>query len=166
MTARYISQRLGTKTIQTASRSEPGGFGWATKTTGYAPRELLLPEDVRQLKDTRAIIFKEGHRPTLGKKIRYFQNRELKRRVLPPADVPSLDLTPPVAPTITTIEATSKIAGADNTATDDPGLDLTTQSEVIAMGQSIANLMINDTDPAAIQARAELLAALSEEAER
>ena len=166
VTARYISQRLGTKTIQTASRSEPGGFGWATKSTGYAPRELLLPEDVRQLKDTRAILFKEGHRPTLGKKIRYFQNRELKRRVLPPADVPSLDLTTPVEPTIKTIATTHTIAGADNNATVEPGSDLTTQSEIIAMGQSIANLMIDDTDPAAIQARAELLAALGEAAER
>ena len=44
--------------------------------------------------------------------------------------------------------------------------DLTTQSEVIVMCQSIANLMIDDTDPAAVQARAELLAALGEEAER
>ena len=166
MTARYISQRLGTKTIQTASRSEPGGFGWATKTTGYAARELLLPEDIRQLNNTKAIIFKEGFRPTLGKRIRYFQNRELKCRVFPPADVPLLDLTAPVDPSITTAASTHTIGGADNTATVEPNSDLTTQSEVIALGQSIANLMIDDTDPAASQARAELLAALGEGVER
>ena len=80
--------------------------------------------------------------------------------------MPLLDLTEPVAPTITTTATTHTIAGADITATVEPESDQTTLSEVIAMGQSIANLMINDTDPAAIQARAELLAALGEEAER
>ena len=79
--------------------------------------------------------------------------------------MPSLDLTPPVEPTITATATTHTIAGADNTATVETDSDLTTRSEVVAMGQSIANLMIDDTDPAATQARAELLAALGEEAE-
>ena len=91
-TTRYVAGRLGTKTIRTASRSDPGGFGWATKTTGYASRDLMLPEEVRQLNESKQIVFKEGARPTMAKKLRYFHDSALKQRLLPPSPVPRLDL--------------------------------------------------------------------------
>ena len=142
-----------------ASRSEPGGFGWATKTTGHAARDLMLPEEVRQLKDTQAIVFKEGARPVLGKKIRYFRDRAFKRRVLPPAPVPKLDLTPPKDLDITADENSDAVLSSQ-----DP--ELAAQAEIAAMGHRIAELMSAERDSDASEARAALLAALGEEADR
>jgi type IV secretion system protein VirD4 len=71
-TARYVSERLGTQTIQTVSRSFPGGGQRPTKTVSRTGRALLLPEEVRQLGPEQALIFKEGVRPVLGRKIRYY----------------------------------------------------------------------------------------------
>lgn len=89
-TAQYIAKRLGTQTIRTFSRSDsPAG---STRTSSYAARPLLLSEEVRRLNTEQAILFKEGARPAMGMKIRYYRNRDLKRRVLAPAAVPALVL--------------------------------------------------------------------------
>ena len=162
VTARYVSRRLGTKTIQTASRSEPGGFGWATKTTGHAARDLMLPEEVRQLKHTQAIVFKEGARPILGKKIRYFRDRAFKRRVLPPAPIPKLDLSPPKDLDITAHASVSNVDENPDAVLSSQYTELAAQAEIAAMGHRIAELMSAERDSDASEARAELLSALAE----
>lgn len=91
-TAMYVSKRLGTKTITVRSRSDPGGFNWSTKTTSAASRDLMLPEQVRQLKDTKEVVFKEGARPVKADKIRYYQDRAFKARLHPPMPVPKLTI--------------------------------------------------------------------------
>ncbi len=48
----------------------------------------MLPEEVRSFDDRYLMIFKEGKRPVKAKKIRYYNDRFFKKRVLPPLPVP------------------------------------------------------------------------------
>lgn len=93
-TAVYVSKRLGTKTISVRSRSAPGGFHWSTRTTSHSARDLMLPEQVRQLKDTRQIVFKENTRPVKAEKIRYYNDKVFTSRLFPKTAVPKLDIVP------------------------------------------------------------------------
>ena len=93
-TAVYVSKRLGTKTISVRSRSDPGGFNWSTKTTSHSARDLMLPEQVRQLKDTKEIVFKENTRPVKADKIRYYADKVFKSRLFPKTSVPKLEIVP------------------------------------------------------------------------
>ena len=162
-TARYVANRLGTKTIRTASRSEPGGFGWATKTTGYARRELMLPEEVRQFRATQEIIFKEGARPVKAGKLRYYKDRQLKARLLPPVPVPAMPIALPVAPPVAVRAMQTRADDGDLSRARSGGAtpDNKLTSEVEAMGQNIAALMAGEADPSTQVARDELLEALS-----
>lgn len=169
-TARYISSRLGTKTIRTASRSDPGGFGWATKTSGYAPRDLMLPEEVRQLKSSKQIVFKEGARPAKTAKIRYYSDKHFTQRLLPTAPVPELVirpqpqiLAPPPKP-IPTPETSRPETVADRTR--EPETTISKIAEAEAVGRSIADMMVEEQDPEAQLAREHLLAILPQSIER
>lgn len=170
-TARYISGRLGTKTIRTASRSDPGGFGWATKTSGYASRDLMLPEEVRQLKNTKQVVFKEGSRPAKTNRIRYYQDRAFKGRLLPAAPVPTLDMTItlPPAPWLRNdaSNANSEENGDDsNESNIERFVEQSSTKEIEAMGLEIADLMADETDPDAQQARDDLSALIHETVDR
>ncbi|MCH8072329.1 MAG: type IV secretory system conjugative DNA transfer family protein [Proteobacteria bacterium] len=170
-TTRYVAARLGTKTIRTASRSDPGGFGWATKTSGYAARDLMLPEEVRQLKSSKQIVFKEGARPAIATKICYFRDRALKRRLLPPAPVPKLDLSVGNIGTAGNYRPTDKTTDRpDNDSTSELAADPSTEEvplkEIEAMGIEIMALMANEPSADAQSARDQLAAVLKEGSER
>lgn len=168
-TTNYVSKRLGTKTIRTASRSDPGGFGWATKTSGYASRDLMLPEEVRQLKSTQQIIFKEGTRPAKTIKIRYYADKRFASRLLPAKTVPRLDIKPhpPIAaplPMVALDDSSEPQTVGEQVR--EPNLNVDEVAEAEAIGRSIADLMTDETDPEAIAARDHLLAALESTVER
>ena len=91
MTARYVSERLGTQTVQTVSRSVRGG-GFATKLYGSTARPLLLPEEVRELGAEEAILFKEGARAIRARKIRFFRERAFTERRCSAIAVPEVGL--------------------------------------------------------------------------
>ncbi len=170
-TARYISARLGTKTIRTASRSDPGGFGWATKTSGYASRDLMLPEEVRQLKNTKQVVFKEGARPIKTNRIRYYQDRAFKGRLLPAAPVPTLDMTitPPPAPWLrndASIANPKEKVDDNNESTAEPFAEQSSTKEIEAMGLEIADLMADEADLDAQLARDHLSAVIHESLDR
>lgn len=120
----------------------------------------MLPEEVRQLKHTQAVIFKEGARPVLGKKIRCFRDREFERRILQPAPVPALDLAPPkdidIAAPVSGSNIDENLGGFPSS--QDP--ELAAQAEITAMGHRIAELMSGEENSDASEARAELLATL------
>lgn len=171
-TARYISSRLGTKTIRTASRSEPGGFGWATKTSGYAGRDLMLPEEVRQLEDKKQIVFKEGARPAMASKIRYYTDNHFKSRLLPAAQVPQLTINPH-PPIATPTPLSTSIHSAESSAPEsvgarsrEPEQPINELAEAEAVGRTIADMMIEEQDPEAQAARDRLVAVLPESIER
>jgi type IV secretion system protein VirD4 len=94
-TARYVSARLGTRTIPTVSRSCPGGSRLATKTFGETTRALLLPEEVRQLGSEEALLFKEGILPARARKIRFYAEPAFRSRQVGPIGTPVLATSKP-----------------------------------------------------------------------
>jgi type IV secretion system protein VirD4 len=92
--AEAVSRELGTYTVRQRSVSRPlwGGGRPATVSISEQPRRLLLPQEVKQLGAQRMILFYEGLRPVLARRIRYFSDRQLSRRERPPPPVPRLEV--------------------------------------------------------------------------
>ena len=90
-TTNYVSNRLGSRTVQVRSRSQGQDWTTSTTSTSYIARPLLPPEEVRRLSPKKAIIFKETARPVLANKLRYYQERGFFSLVAPPPPVPPLE---------------------------------------------------------------------------
>jgi type IV secretory pathway TraG/TraD family ATPase VirD4 len=71
-TAKNISAMLGKKTIQTSSHSDGGGLFKGSNSTSFTSRELMTPDEVSHMSSEREIVFVAGHKPILGKKLRYY----------------------------------------------------------------------------------------------
>jgi type IV secretion system protein VirD4 len=89
--AKEISDELGFTTVRVRSRSRPQFSAFATKpdrsanvTVSEQKRALLLPQEVKELGRDKEIIFCEGLRPILARKIRYFADTRFHSRLLPP----------------------------------------------------------------------------------
>jgi type IV secretion system protein VirD4 len=104
--AREISDELGVTTVKarTVSRSL---LGWGESRGRRSPsvsvseqrRPLLLPQEVKALGTREALIFYEGLWPIRCRKIRYFEDRRFRARLLPPpqvlpAEAPPLQVHP------------------------------------------------------------------------
>ena len=87
-TTTYVSQRLGSRTVQVRSRSQSQDWTSGTTSISYIARPLLPPEEVRRLSPKKAIIFKETTRPILAEKVRYYSDRTLAARAGAPAPKP------------------------------------------------------------------------------
>jgi type IV secretion system protein VirD4 len=91
--AREISDELGFTTVKVRSLSKPifdlsdtKGRRQRSVNISEQRRALLLPQEVKGLGPHQAIIFYEGLRPIRCEKIRYFEDRRFKARLLPPPD--------------------------------------------------------------------------------
>jgi len=88
--AKAISDDLGMTTVKARSRSQPiwstslRGRGGASVSVSEQRRALLLPQEVRELGPDKEIIFCEGLRPILARKIRYYKDPRFRRRLLSP----------------------------------------------------------------------------------
>ena len=51
----------------------------------------MAKQDVRRLDKRYQIVFVEGNRPSLVKKVQYFTDKKLKQRIQSPAPVPKLE---------------------------------------------------------------------------
>lgn len=82
-TARYVSTAAGKKIEQTMSQTRSGGFsrGINSKTIHKNMTELILPQEIRQMKKGREIILPEGHAPIFAEKIKYFEWRKYQLAV-------------------------------------------------------------------------------------
>ena len=165
-TANYVSKRLGTRTIRTHSRTDPGGFGWASKSSSWAPRDLMLPEEVRQLKSSREILFKESERPVLAKKIRYYSDPVFRHRIQPPAAVPLLKVEPIAPRRFDIADPSANAAETDNEAPLMHPQDDADISDLTAMATELEHLLNdeaqeNDDNRAALAA-ATLKAAIND----
>ena len=119
--AREISDELGNTTIKVKTHSRPlvdlaDGKGRRQRSVSISEqrRPLLLPQEVKDLGNEQAIVFYEGLRPIRCRKIRYFQDRRFKSRLLPAPEVPRQQVVPlpplPAAPPNTaTVAATSGV---------------------------------------------------------
>ena len=95
-TTNYVSARLGTKTVSIKSRTQSQDWTSASTSTSSISRPLMSPEEVRLLDPGKAILFKEGTRPVLAQKIRYYAARLFTRRLLDPPPVPVLKMPTPL----------------------------------------------------------------------
>ena len=94
--AKEISEELGDSTVRARAISRPRFAQWGRRRGGQGGqvtvseqrRPLLLPQEVKELGNEQALIFYEGLRPIRCRKLRYFEDRRFKRRLMPPPAQP------------------------------------------------------------------------------
>ena len=86
-TTNWVSRRLGQRTVKVQSRNQGQDLAAATTSTSYVGRPLMAPEEVRLLRETKAIIFKEKQRPVLADKIRYYTDKRFTTLLCDPPPV-------------------------------------------------------------------------------
>ncbi|WP_425604058.1 IncP-type conjugal transfer protein TraG [Luteimonas kalidii] len=89
-TARRLSESLGVATEVRTSRSYGGDrmslwLGHVNVSRQASPRPLLTAGEVMQLPPDEELVLVAGHPPLRAQKLRYFVDRNLLDRVLPPA---------------------------------------------------------------------------------
>jgi type IV secretion system protein VirD4 len=93
--AKEISEKLGTKTVDSMSRSRPhlGGKG-GSNNTSQTGRPLVMPQELRKLgKGYQILMHEEMDNPLWCNKIVYHKDRNFKSRLMKQAPVPTLDMT-------------------------------------------------------------------------
>lgn len=96
-TCQTISKRLGTVRGVRKSTSGGGMAGFADLFRGRVSRAetvqpLITPYGVEHLPDDTALVMHGGSDGCLVKRIRYFENYRFRTRVLPPPDVPAIEV--------------------------------------------------------------------------
>lgn len=110
-TAEYASRALGKRTIRYQSESrtiELLGLPRRTKVEQIRERDLMMPQEVRQMPENKMILLIEGQRPIFGEKLRFFVTQPFKSAEafsqghIP--QVPEVEYLPPKAVPATTPE--------------------------------------------------------------
>jgi type IV secretion system protein VirD4 len=103
--AREISDELGFTTVKVKTVSKPlfdfsssRGRRSRSETVSEQRRALLLPQEVKALGSEEAILFYEGLRPIRCRKIRYFEDRHFRARLLPPPTIAAPPRGSPASP--------------------------------------------------------------------
>lgn len=97
--AEELSKELGTTTVKVKTLSRPvhalgdgGTRRGRSVSVSEQKRPLMLPQEVRDMGIRKELIFMEGVRPILAKKIRYYEIPWMRKRILPPPSVPAVEL--------------------------------------------------------------------------
>ncbi|MES0057248.1 type IV secretory system conjugative DNA transfer family protein [Mesorhizobium sp. M0078] len=80
-TADYASHALGKGTIRYQSESrtiELFGLPRRTKVEQIRERDLMMPQEIRQMPERKMVLLVEGQRPVLGDKLRFFETQPFK----------------------------------------------------------------------------------------
>ncbi|RWJ04434.1 MAG: type IV secretory system conjugative DNA transfer family protein [Mesorhizobium sp.] len=80
-TAEYASRALGKRTIRYQSESrtiELVGLPRRTKVEQIRERDLMMPQEIRQMPERKMILLVEGQRPIFGDKLRFFETQPFK----------------------------------------------------------------------------------------
>jgi type IV secretion system protein VirD4 len=106
-TADYTSRALGKRTIRYQSESrtvELMGLPRRTKVEQIRERDLMMPQEIRQMPEKNAILLVEGQRPIQTKKIRYYKVEPFKTAAAAPyrmVEIPEVELTTmPMVPAV------------------------------------------------------------------
>lgn len=119
-TADYASRALGKRTIRYQSESrtlEMMGLPRRTKVEQIRERDLMMPQEVRQMPEDRLILLVEGQRPIFGRKLRYHATEPFRRAAAiadgHPVDVPEAEFVAalPVPATTQGYDATPSSTG-------------------------------------------------------
>jgi type IV secretion system protein VirD4 len=97
--AEALSKELHTYTVKLKSRSQPGlfGNGKSSVTVSEQPRRLMLAEELRYMGEDRVILLRGNLRPVFAWKVRYHSDPVFMRRLLPPPEIPRLDIEAAIA---------------------------------------------------------------------
>jgi type IV secretion system protein VirD4 len=94
--AREISDELGFTTVRARSVSQPmkaifdsKGRNGRSQTVSLQRRALMLPQEIKELGTHESIVFYEGLHPIRCRKLRYYEDRRFKARLLPPPAHPT-----------------------------------------------------------------------------
>ena len=94
--ARKISEELGYTTVKSRSRTVPGFGGGRQRSPSTnvsdQRRALMLPQEIKEMKADRQILFVEHLHPVRCQKIRYYDDKLFASRVVPPPGVPKQDV--------------------------------------------------------------------------
>ncbi|TCM65889.1 type IV secretory system conjugative DNA transfer family protein [Rhizobium sp. BK068] len=85
VTAEYASRALGKRTIRYQSETrtlEVFGRARRTRVEQIRERDLMMPQEVRQMREDKAILLVEGQRPILASKLRYHAIEPFKTAAL------------------------------------------------------------------------------------
>lgn len=89
--AQEYSEMLGYETVK--SRSRTASMNSSSTSTSDQRRALMLPQEIRELGQTREIVSLENCKPILCDKIRYYEDPDFTRRAnLPPPTIPKQDI--------------------------------------------------------------------------
>ena len=92
--ARNISDSLGTHSVDGTSESKSKHLAnskGTTISTSEQRRALMMPQELRAMKDSKALILISGHPPVMANKLRFYAEEAfLTRTKIPPPDVPSI----------------------------------------------------------------------------
>jgi type IV secretion system protein VirD4 len=89
------SEMLGYETVKVKSRSRQLGgksAGGRSESESEQRRALMLPQEVKELGLWKEIIALENMKPILAEKIRYYDDPTFTARLLPPPEIPPLDI--------------------------------------------------------------------------
>lgn len=97
-TPKYISEKLGKKTITVTSRSRSSSFLFMTSNynDSETARDLMTPDEVARLNPEKCIIFCKGLSPILANKVRFYKDKLLADRTKIEAPEESDSLYPDV----------------------------------------------------------------------
>jgi len=148
-TADYTSRALGKRTIRYQSESktlEMMGIPRRTKVEQIRERDLMMPQEVRQMPEDRAVLLVEGQRPIFTSKLRYHAVQPFKNAVDSSSgvsvEIPEVELgtMPPVPATLPGYAPTEgKIDSASSPVTislDAPALTEKPQAIAKAIGKA------------------------------
>ena len=98
--AEELSRELGATTVKVTSHSKPAFFAADARrhhnvNVSEQRRALMLAQEVRDMGVDKELIFMEGIRPILARKIRYYEIPWLASRVMAPPEVPAIEPIPP-----------------------------------------------------------------------
>lgn len=89
--AQEYSEMLGYETVK--SRSRTASMNSSSTSTSDQRRALMLPQEIRELGQTREIVSLENCKPILCDKIRYYEDPDFTSRAnLPPPTIPKQDI--------------------------------------------------------------------------
>ena len=92
--AKELSETLGTRGVDSTSETKQKHFAQrkgASVNTSQARRDLMMPQELRAMDQTKEIILVSGHPPVLANKLRYYAEAAfLERSLIPAPEIASL----------------------------------------------------------------------------
>ncbi|HEY0745607.1 MAG TPA: type IV secretory system conjugative DNA transfer family protein [Steroidobacteraceae bacterium] len=95
--ARSISEELGYTTVKSRSRNVPGVGGGRNRSPSTnisdQKRALMLPQEIKEMPTDRELVFVENLLPIKCHKIKYFEDKIFKSRLLPAPGIAKQDVS-------------------------------------------------------------------------